>query len=481
MLPTLGPGPYLRPSAAQPQTQVMLAIGQSNMVDYSTNDATIDWPANALVFDTRTDSIAAPVPPLYWLETNPANDTADWETGPGQLTKHFAIDWCAAHPADTLIVVPAARGASGFDGDWMADGTGRLYSEAERLLDTVFATHPGAHFLAVLAQHGERDGSDDNRCYEWMAAQLIGRLRDRYAVPDLPVIWGEPGPAAQFTGTATPGHDAVRTQIRRLPARIPHVATAHAANPAVFDALEDGGDGLHFDRASQKLLGGLHHAALAAARTNVPVTPDVAFIWQTAGLQGWSAFDIPCHDIAAGDRLVVLAAGHKSAGDLHLTGLSANGTSGTVHLAQTVAQTTRIGLSVASVLPATVPDTALMPLSLSWANSPSGCAISVWRIRGGAGVSAGAIAHHAALGPMSCDLTDGLPGTALMLAYAVDTGGPITFTGDGLAEAEGPGGMQYTHFSARSAAVAGETASLSLTPSTTPSHACGMVAVAVPV
>lgn len=479
---TLGPQPFVAPLGPAPepvaQTYVLLAMGQSNMVDQSANDSAVAWPANAQVMDTRDDSYGAAANPLYWLETNPGADTADWQSGPGQLVKHFAINWCAANPTATLLIVPAARGGTGFLGDWLANGA-RLYTETLRLLDQAFADHPGAQFLAMLAQHGENDASDDNRVYRWNAAEMIAKLRARYGVPALPVIWGEPGPAAQFTLTTGPAYDDIRAQIRALPAMLPHVATAREADVATFDGLSDL-DNLHFDQASQKLLGGLHYQALATAQGNVSVSlPDVALVWQMAGEHGFTSFDMPTHDIAPGDTLVVLAGAHRSSGTPTITGITANGTAGVSHLAQLVVQSSRIGLSVASVTPAAIPAGVMSVTLTGGINAALGGALSVWRVRGGIAPGAGAFGHDAALGALSVTLSAGLPGPVAMLGYAVDTGGAVSFTGDGTAEAEGAGNTNAAYFTARRADPTGAGATLSLTPSQAPSHVCGMVAVAL--
>lgn len=477
-----GPNVSIHTSRPKPLTaapggyRVLLGLGQSNMVDQSPDDAAVAWPDGVLVMDTITETYAPPAPPLRWLERTPGA-SQDWDSGPGQSLKHFAIDWCAANPGETLIVLPAARGGTGFDGDWTANGTGALYDETIRLLDKLFTDYPQASFAAAVMQHGERDASNDNRCYLWNALEMVAKIRARYGAPELPFIWGEPG---QFSSTTGAGFDAVRTQIRALPTFMHGVATARSEDSAAYDALNDLGDGLHFDQPSQKVLGALDYAALATATANAHTTlPSVAHIWQTAGEPNWTAFDIVCDDLAAGDTLLVLALAHRSTGQPFINTLSANGDAATLHLGEFVQQTRRIGASVASVTLSSDPAGGIVPLAIDWQSNPTGGVLSVWRVRGAASFPAGSIARDYALGPMSTDLTANLPGTVAALAYAVDTTAAQVFLGDGQEIVGGPGSTNAVYFSARQLPVAGPSATFSVAPSSAPSHVCGMIAVGI--
>ena len=120
-----------------------------------------------------------------------------------------------------------------------------------------------------------------------------------------------------------------------------------------------------------------------------------------------------------------------------------------------------------------------LPVGLTWGSLPSGGVVSIWRVKGGAALGAGSIGHDAALGPLSVDLTSGVPGTVLMAGYAVDTAQPIGFTGDGTVLVEGKGNTSAAYFTARQSVQSGGTATLSLAPTAVPDSVCGMVAVAV--
>lgn len=474
--------PLSRPvPGAEPQTYVLLAFGQSNMVDQSSDDQTVDWPANVQILNTESETLEAPVSPLTWLESRPG-ETGNWETGPGQLVKAFCRAWSQDHPEDQLIVVPAARGGTGFiEENWMANGQGRLYNEAVRLLDGLFTTQPAAQFLAVLAQHGERDGKQDNHMYLWNAQQFILKLRARYNRPDLPVIWGEPGPVAQFSVINEPGYEVIRQQIRQLPDSLAYVATARAADPAIYDGLNSL-DGLHFERASQQALGNLHHRALAHAQTNssLVASADVKHIWLSSDEQGYLSFEAVGADVQAGDQLVLLACAHRGSGTPTVGAAQFNGDTATLHLSELIVQNRRLGLSVASVTLTADPVDDLIPVALDWGTTPASAVISIWRIRGAApGVDADNVRFAANLGGLSVDLSAGLPGTVLSLAYGAHTGGSVQFSGDATSLLSGPSNGSSTYFQLGETLHDGSAQTLSFTPSEVPDRVCGAIAVMI--
>ena len=308
---------------------------------------------------------------------------------------------------------------------------------------------------------------------------MITKIRDRYNAPKLPVVWGEPGPVTQFGTTAGAGYDAVRAQIRALPTQLSYVATVREEDSTTFDALT-ALDGLHFNQASQKVLGDLHYAALTTAQGHTEANlPDVALIWQTVGEHGWLSYDIPAMDLEAGDTLVVLAAGHRSSGQPFIDAATLGGESAAVHLQELSVLARRIGLSVASVTLSAAPTGGTIPIALTWRSIPAGGGVSIWRVKGGTTLTPGSFGHDANLGPLAVDLTAGLPGMALTLAYAVDTAQNITFSGNGTFVVEGPCNTNAAYFTSRHSTHAGGTATLMLTPSATPDRVCGMVAVAV--
>lgn len=164
------------PKRANIRPAILLAMGQSNMVDRSGADATAIWPENVQIFDPASEMLVAPTKNLNWLPSVPGA-TTDHDSGPGHAVRIFATHWCTEHPDRPLYVLPAARGGTGFKDEWYADGSGPLYNETVRLLDSLLSQVPEAEMIAALMQNGERDAGQKNACYQWNAIEMIARLR----------------------------------------------------------------------------------------------------------------------------------------------------------------------------------------------------------------------------------------------------------------------------------------------------------------
>ncbi|WP_338082458.1 sialate O-acetylesterase [Donghicola mangrovi] len=441
---------------------ILLAMGQSNMVDRSGADATALWPAKVSIFDPATETLVPPTKNLNWVPSVPGA-TADYDEGPGHAVRVFATHWCGAHPDRELIVLPAARGGTGFKDEWYADGSGVLFNEMVRLLDSLLEQAPDAEIVAGLMQNGERDAGQKNACYQWNALELIARIRDRYSA-EIPFVWGEPGNFASTSGT---DFARVRAQIRELPSVAPSVALGRDLAPETYDGLTDIGDGLHFDRNSQEVLGQLDYAALGALSEEVS-QPDVALIWQSAGIPDWNNFDIAAYDVRAGDTLLMLTAAHRSSGNAYPDAVWIAGQSATILSRSVTVVTTRLALSASTVTLTVDPLSPLLPVACTWQKQPLGGAISIWRIRN---ITLADVQTSVGTGALT--LTGGAEGMAFMV-YAVDTVGELPFSGEGTVLVEGSGNVFATSFSTREV---GTAESITLTPDRTPSHGCGVIGV----
>ncbi len=451
----------LRPIRALRGPAVILALGQSNMVDRSGADATAVWPDAVRIFDPSTEEIALPTKNLNWLPSVPGA-TTDFDSGPGHAIRIFAGLWCAQNPDRLLYVLPAARGGTGFKDEWYADGSGVLYNETVRLLDALLDQLSGAEIVAAVMQNGERDAGQQNACYQWNAIEMIARLRGRYE-QDIPFIWGEPG---QFSATQSADFARIRAQIRALPTEVPGFACARDQNQSLYDSLPDIGDGLHFDRAGQEALGQMDFDALASLSGPVSL-PGVALVWQSAGIPDWNNFDIAAYDLQAGDRLVFLTAAHRSSGNAYPETMEINGESAAILHTSVHEVTTRLALSASTVSLTETPASPLLPVAISWQKQPLGGAISVWRVRG---KSVGT--PQVSVGTGSMTLTGSESGEMFLLAYGVDTAGEVVFEGGGETVVSGAGNVYATSFASQKVDATGEVV---LTPQSTPSHGCGVI------
>ncbi|WP_369838287.1 sialate O-acetylesterase [Donghicola sp. XS_ASV15] len=453
----LTPRPIRPPSGPA----VILALGQSNMVDRSGADATAVWPDSVRIFDPVSEEVVLPTKNLNWLPSVPGA-TTDFDSGPGHAIRVFAGLWCAQNPDRLLYVLPAARGGTGFKDEWYADGSGILYNETVRLLDALLGQIPDAEIVAGVMQNGERDAGQQNACYQWNAIEMIARLRTRYD-QDIPFVWGEPG---QFSATQSADFSRIRGQIRGLPEQVPGVACSRDQNPALYDSLSDTGDGLHFDRAGQEALGQMDLEALSSLSGPVSL-PDVALVWQSAGIPNWNNFDIAAYDLQAGDRLVFLAAAHRSSGNAYFENMEVDGASASILHTSVHEVTTRLALSAATVTLTDTPASPLLPAEISWEKQPLGGAISVWRVRGkNVGVP------QVSVGTGALTLAGAENGEMVLLAYGVDTAGEVVFDGGGETVVSGAGNVYATSFSSQRINATGEVV---LTPQGTPSHGCGVI------
>lgn len=452
----------VRPVRKGRRRAILLAMGQSNMVDRSGADATAEWPSQVSIFDPVSETLVPPTKNLNWLPSVPGA-TTDFDQGPGHAIRIFSELWCAANPDRELTILPAARGGTGFKDEWYANGTGVLFNETIRLLDLLLVQCPDAEIIAGIMQNGERDAGQKNACYQWNAIELIARLRQRYAA-DIPFVWGEPG---NFSATDGVDFQRVRTQIRLLPTLVPSIALSRGIDPITHDALTDIGDGLHFDRSAQEQLGQLDFAALGSL-SSASAQPDIAHVWQSAGIPDWNDFDIAAYDVRAGDKLLFLTAAHRSSGNAYPDAVSVAGQSATILHRSVNVVTTRLALSAFSVTMSSTPEGPIFPVSCTWQKQPLGGAISVWRIRnaviGVPQVSAGTGALTLAGGESA------MPA----LAYAVDTTGELVFSGGGSTLVEGSGNVYATSISARLVETG---AVLTMTPERTPTHGCGVIGV----
>lgn len=454
-----------RSKQADLRPAVVLAMGQSNMVDRSGADATAVWPEGVLVFDPSLEALVPPTKNLNWLPSVPGA-TTDFDSGPGHAVRIFATQWCAANPGRPLYILPAARGGTGFKDEWYADGAGPLFNETVRLLDSLLAQIPGAEVIAALMQNGERDAGQKNACYQWNAVEMVARLRARFG-SDIAFVWGEPG---NFSATGTSDFTRILSQIRALPAVVPALACTRSRDVALYDSLTDIGDGLHFDRAGQEVLGQLDFDALSAL-SGAPSLPDIALVWQSAGIPDWNNFDIACYDVQAGDRLLILTAAHRSSGNAYPDTIDVDGNAADLLHRSVQEVTTRLAVSAFQVLLPEAPASPLISIQCSWEKLPLGGAISVWRIRGN---EAGA--PQVAIGTGHLTVSGVTEGSMAALLYGVDTAGEIGFSGISEPMVSGTGNVYATSFAAGSLAPAGE---VTVSPDRTPSHGCGLIAVPV--
>lgn len=224
--------------AAKPDAgfQLYLLIGQSNMAGRGKVD-TASQPDDARIrmLDRERRWVTAHDPMHF--------DKAAAGVGPGLA---FAQRLLQARPQARIGLIPCAVGGTSIRA-WVpgaADAATKTHPYDDMLVRLRAAQADGV-LKAALWHQGE---SDRSRAAEYPAelTALVQRLRADAGIPDLPVIAGE---IASFRPDSEAPTAAFNAALRSLEGRIPAFAVIGCAG------TRDGGDHLHFDAASARLLG----------------------------------------------------------------------------------------------------------------------------------------------------------------------------------------------------------------------------------
>lgn len=204
------------------------------------------------VYQWRHDLTAngAPTLPLYHQTR-----TDGWMGPDCSLMEHLA----RAYPGDSIVIVPAGKGSSGFsDSEWTSGGAARVEFAAR--LNAAIAANPTATIEGMFWQQGEADRN--NASYQTQLNDFISYVRTTWtALATRPIIMGEMG---TFVAAGTTNINAV----------IATVAAGYAnCGVASSAGLTDKGDALHFDSNSNRALGDRWYAAWLALRGTLPSTP----------------------------------------------------------------------------------------------------------------------------------------------------------------------------------------------------------------
>lgn len=231
---------------------VVVLAGQSNMVGYSneTADPILDALHPQIFMLERSGDgnhdkkvIAARLPLSHIA---PQGDVS--------LGFTLAKNYCAQYPDRRLILVPVARGSTGFnDGEWTVT-TGANYTDAVARVNAVMAFGTGQKTMkSIHWQQGEDDVSMTEASYGAALDAMIAGMRADFdgASSATPFICGGFAPNFNFSN-----YDQILDALQDLPNRVSNTGYVSTAG------LSDRGDNIHFDAVSLRTLGERHFAKL---------------------------------------------------------------------------------------------------------------------------------------------------------------------------------------------------------------------------
>lgn len=461
----IGFGLGFRRTGAGARRHVILLVGQSNMVGRPAFDGGAAYPAGTLQWGRNGADDGMTVAASSPLQHH------DAEAGDMGFALEFSIDFLSANPGADLILVPCAKGNSGFrDNEWNPGDP--LYNDAVARANAAMAAHPGA-MLTILWHQGERDAqgstAEANAYANALDALIAGLRADIEAASHAtPFILGGLAPA--FVGS-DPKRLAVQAAIEAVPARHAHTAYAPSIGLSVFD-------GIHFDAASLRTLGARYAAALSAAAANAATAPgpvsgldatpgegEVALSWTAPADTGKSPITDYVIEVDTGSGFAPVSDGVGTGTAFTHTGL-VNGTAHTYRVFAVNALGAGPASGTASATPAapdTTPDAFAFtdvadaaPLSVhtdtitvSGINAPAPIAVSAGEYRIGAGAwtaSAGTVQNGDSV---SVRLTaSAAHGTAVAATLTIGgAAGSVsdTFTVTTAAAAGGPQILAFDH------------------------------------
>ncbi len=248
------------------ETHVFLLAGQSNMVGRADFDDGAVHPAGTLQWGREDNDDGMLIPASVPLQHD------DAVAGRMGLDIQFAIDYKVANPDVTLVFIPSARRATGFDrpGEWRVDDS--RYNDAVNRVNACMTANPSFIFKGILWHQGERD-RDNVPAYYAFYDDLINSMRDDIIVADdtTPFICGGLAPNyMSFRGRFSDA-ELVQAYLEDTPNRIPH--TAYVENIGLTDI----GDDIHFDAESTRELGSRYLLQLPNAINNLPCSGTTTF------------------------------------------------------------------------------------------------------------------------------------------------------------------------------------------------------------
>ncbi len=227
------------------EMKLILCMGQSNMAGRGRPEASDREPVANVWKLTRENT---------WVRgSTPYHFDRDF-AGVGPVDE-FVRRYVAAHPGETVGVVPCAVGGSGV-ATWFESRKGDKGKNLETALARAQVALSNGTFIAILWHQGETDAAKwdqkriDDRYANYVAT--AAKAARRVVGEDVPFVAGEIG---RWLRRNDADHAAkINPAINRLSAVVPYATVVSS------EGLTNG-DEHHFDRASQIILGARYYEA----------------------------------------------------------------------------------------------------------------------------------------------------------------------------------------------------------------------------
>jgi hypothetical protein len=244
---TADPGPF----------DVFLVIGQSNALAGKTLDSSTDV-SGPRVFQWGRHEAGKVIPghePLQHNEDAVRTDSIGFAVA-------FAREWYVPNALEegrSVLLVPAAKGGTGFTNGWSVGDT--LYTEAIASANAALASHPENRLVGVFWQGGEAQadtGWTENQYTAELDAMIAGMRASITGAANVPFIVGGmvPGWVA-----ADAGRQPVQDALADTPNRVANTGYADPETPTVLEDDSDS-DLIHYGAADQRTLGERYWNAL---------------------------------------------------------------------------------------------------------------------------------------------------------------------------------------------------------------------------
>jgi len=237
--------------AADPDFQLYLLIGQSNMAGRGKVDAQSTEADPRVLMLNRERKWVPAVDPLHF-------DKAAAGVGPGLA---FGKKMAEAAPGKRIGLIPCAVGGTSIS-VWVpgaADAATKTHPYDDMIARVTPALAQGV-LKGILWHQGEANRGAASAYAEELTA-LVKRLRLDLGAPDVPFVAGE---LAVFTTDSEPSTTAFNAIVHGLEGKIPAYAVVSAAG------LKDRGDQLHFDTPSARILGARYATAMLELQSRRP-------------------------------------------------------------------------------------------------------------------------------------------------------------------------------------------------------------------